>query len=79
MGMANPNSDCYCVNDEKGTHTHLAADFHPGGMAQKVLYDQGGSRMRTGLSFVWPVCEDCGVLVADQERHDNYHLKMEKR
>ena len=48
-------------------------DHRPYGMEQRVQLPGGGI---TGLSFVIPVCEDCGALVVNEELHDNFHLGL---
>ena len=47
-------------------------DAHPGGLASKVRYEVGTTRYTGGMAFVFPVCEDCGALLADQGLHDDW-------
>ena len=62
MGMAEP------VIVEK--------DYPYQGMAEKVHVVKSGHNM--GLSFVWPVCDICGAVLADQQRHDEWHEQVDR-
>lgn len=44
------------------------------GMVTKVRTDQG----TYGLSWVMPVCDLCGALLVDQQRHDDWHDRLEE-
>ena len=47
-------------------------------LAQKVIIvDRGGNRSTQGLSLVLPVCDLCGAVLADQQRHDEWHEQWE--
>ena len=46
-------------------------------LAQKVvIVDRGGHRSTQGLSLVLPVCDLCGAVLADQQRHDEWHKNL---
>ena len=43
-------------------------------LAERVHIDlPGGQRFNAGLSLVWPVCDICGAVLADQKMHDEWH------
>lgn len=35
--------------------------------------DRGGQRHNFGWSLVWPVCDICGAVLADEQLHDKWH------
>ena len=47
-------------------------------LAEKVHVSRHGSQWNQGLSFVLPVCDICGSLLADQRRHDEWHEGIEE-
>ncbi len=51
-------------------------DYPYQGMAEKIKVVRSGHV--AGLSFVFPVCDICGSLLVDQERHDNFHQDLEE-
>jgi len=59
---------CWCDGDQTtGGHFH-----HQGGLAERIEYGRPGNLV-SGLSWVMPVCEECGAVLADQRRHDEWH------
>lgn len=51
---------------------------HEGGLAEKVKYGRGGNLV-SGWSWVMPVCEECGAVLADQRQHDEWHARIAVR
>ncbi len=47
-------------------------------LAKRVFYDVGTQRVTAGPSLVIPVCDICGAVLADQERHDEWHEASEE-
>ena len=45
-------------------------------MADRVHIDRNGARYNAGLSFVLPVCPECGALIVDDALHDKFHLSL---
>ena len=41
--------------------------------ADRVFYDQGTRRVNVGPSVITPVCGICGAMLADQQKHDEWH------
>jgi hypothetical protein len=62
MGMAKPEP--------------IETDYPYQGLAERVHVSKPSGQWNRGLSFVWPVCEICGALLADQERHDKFHAAL---
>jgi hypothetical protein len=48
-------------------------DYPYEGLAERVHVSRPSRLWTQGLSFVFPVCEVCGSLLADQQRHDEWH------
>ena len=47
-------------------------------LARKVIVDPAvGHRYTAGWSVVFPFCEICGVIVFDEERHDEWHERFD--
>jgi hypothetical protein len=57
---------------------HQEMDIHPGGLAEKVRYESGGTRYTGGMAWVMPVCDECGALHADELLHDNWHDEQDR-
>ena len=48
-------------------------------LAQKVIIESRAGRATQGLSLVLPVCDLCGAVLADQQRHDEWHEQWDDR
>ena len=51
----------------------MESDYPYQGMADKVHVIRNGRQSNQGLSFIWPVCDICGAVLADQKLHDEWH------
>ncbi len=52
-------------------------DYPYEGLAERIHVSRPSGQWNQGLSFVFAVCEDCGVLLADQQRHDDFHDRID--
>ena len=57
--------------------SYNTVDAHPGGLVDKVRYEVGATRYTGGMAWVMPVCEECGAVLADQQKHDEFHAALE--
>ncbi len=46
-------------------------------LVDQAFYDRGATRVTVGLSLITPVCDICGAVLADQQRHDEWHERIE--
>lgn len=69
MGMA----------DTTSSYGNRESEYRYEGMAENAYVIRDGTKYKTGPSFIFPVCDECGALLVDQMLHDQFHLSLEKK